>query len=283
VIDHTLKAAPKRMRASAPRVLGSSLAAVGLGAAGLHIQPASFPGVPSPATPPETMPLPTGLPTPVERFYRHIYGARVPVIRSAVVSGRGRMRPMGGITFPARFRFTHVAGQSYRHYFETTFWGRPVLRANEYYVHGAGRMELPWGVEEGEQIDQGANLSLWGESFWLPAILLTDARVRWSPIDDTAALLVVPFGAQQEHIVVRFDPATGLPSLLESMRYKGSTAARKTLWFNHLQAWTTVGGHILPTEGAVTWADDGRPWLQLRIEDVVYNVDVDTAHTAKGP
>jgi hypothetical protein len=258
-------------------------ALVGLGWAGLQIQPAPFPAVSPPPAPPETIPLPTGLPPPVERFYRQVYGEQVPVIKTAVISGRGTMRPVGGITLPARFRFTHVAGRSYRHYFETTLFGVPVMRVNEYYVEGKGRMELPWGVEDGEKIDQGANLSLWAETIaTLPAALLTDPRVRWEPIDGVTALVVVPFGATEERFVARFDPTTGRPWLLESMRYKGATGS-KTLWLNESRGWVRLGDYTLPTIGTATWGDDGTPWLVFTIEDVAYNLDVDTSLETKGP
>jgi hypothetical protein len=239
--------------------------------------------VPRAPAPPKTIPLPAGLPAPVERFYRQVYGERAPLITSAVISGRGTLRPVGGITFPARFRFAHEAGRSYRHYFETTIFGLPVMKVNEYFVDGKGRMELPWGVEEGERIDQGANLSLWAETVaTLPAILLADARVRWEPIDDATALLVVPFGATEERFVARFDPATGRLWLLESMRYKGA-AGVKTLWLNESREWARLGDYMLPTVGSATWGDDGRPWLVFTFEDVAYNVDVDTSLEAQGP
>jgi hypothetical protein len=219
----------------------------------------------------------------VERFYRQAYGDQVPVIRTAVISGRGTMRPVAGITFPARFRFTHEAGRNYRHYFETTVFGVPVMKVDEYYVNGKGRMELPWGAEDGEKIDQGANLSLWAETLgMLPAVLLTDERVRWEGIDDATALLVVPFGAAEERFVVRFDPDTGRPWLMESMRYKSATGV-KTLWLNESSGWAPLGGYTLPTIASATWADDGKPWLVFTVEDVAYNVDVDTSPTAKGP
>jgi hypothetical protein len=265
-------------------IAGGILAALaGLGWAGLQVQPAPFPAVSQPSTPPKTIALPVGLPAPVARFYRQVYGERVPLITSAVISGRGTMRPVGGITFPARFRFTHEAGRNYRHYFETTLFGVPLMQVNEYFVGDKGRMELPWGVEEGQQIDQGANLSLWAEiASTLPAILLTDARVRWEPIDDATAWLVVPFGAAEERFIARFDPATGRLWLLESKRYKGA-AGDKTLWLNHVWGWAKLGSYTLPTIGSATWGDDGIPWLMFTIEDVAYNVDVDTSLAAKGP
>jgi hypothetical protein len=218
----------------------------------------------------------------VEHFYRQIYGDRVPVIESAVLTGRAKMRIIG-ITFPARFRFTHDAGRGYRHYIEATLFGLPLMKVNETYLNGESRLELPFGVEEGPEVDQAANLGLWGESIWLPAILITDPRVRWEPIDEEAALLVVPFGEETQQFVARFDPATGMLHLLESMRYKGTHSAGKTLWINEALQWDTINGYPIPAVGAVTWLGQGTPWAVFTVEDVRYNVDVEDYVEAKGP
>jgi hypothetical protein len=249
---------------------------------GLHINPRPFP--PSNGKPGliKTVPLPSGLPVPVARFYKQIYGERVPLIESAVFSGRARLR-VAGITFPGRFRFTHDAGKGYHHYIEATLYGLPLMKVNEHYLDGKSRLELPFGVTEGEpKVDQAANLGLWTESLWLPSIFITDARVHWEVIDNDTALLVVPFGDTFERLVVRFDPTTGLVHLLEGMRYKGTTDVEKTLWLNQARSWHDVSGYML-ADAAIIWLDEGTPWAFFSTEEVVYNIDVRDYIQSKGP
>jgi hypothetical protein len=226
-----------------------------LGWLGLQIKTKPFPPYAEKSGELKTISLPAGLPAPVKRFYKTVYGGQIPVIETAVISGRGAMR-LAGLDVPIRFRFTHEVGQNYRHDIDLTFFGFPIMKGYDTYLDGRGFMKTPGGVEQGAGIDQGSNVSLWAEAlYWFPAVLVTDARVRWEPVDNTSALLVVPFGAKQDVLVVRFDPETGLMQYVEAMKYK-SAAGKKVLWINSI------------------WIDEGKPWIRLNAEDTFLNVDV---------
>ncbi len=243
---------------------------------GLKIVPAPFA---EPALEPgqvKTVPLPAGLPAPVQRYYRTLYGERIPVITSVVMTGRAQVRPFGWPTLNARFRFSHVAGRSCRHYIEATFFGLPLMRINESYVDGTSRFETPMGTEEGEpNSGQAAALGMWAELGNMPATLLTDPRVRWEPLDAETAILAVPaHGTGTERFVVRFDPDTGLVTRMEVMRYQRRDSPRKTLWITESLAWATLEGQPVSTTGSAWWYGAPRPWAVFTTEHVLLNADL---------
>jgi Family of unknown function (DUF6544) len=254
-----------------------------LGWIGLQIRPLSFPNFPQVAGTMQTIPLPENLPSPVARFYHTVYGDTIPVITSAVITGHADVRPAGPITFPARFRFTHLTGQGYRHYIEAGLFGLPMMQVDERYLDGHALGVTPFGVDEGDRVDQGANLGMWAETIWMPSVFLTDARVHWQAVNDNTAILVVPFNQGEDHFVVRFNPETGLIDWFESMRYHNQANATKVLWMNQALEWSKLNGVMTNTVGAAIWMDDGKPWAVFHVDDIRYNVDVNESIRAQGP
>lgn len=258
---------------------------MGVGAAavwvGLQVEP---PPLPAPDLEPGGVPtvaVPDGLPAPVEHFVTTLYDDEVPVVHSAVISGRGQMR-IAGITFPARWRFSHLAGSAYRHEIELTMFGRSVADVDEWFVDQHARLDLPFGVSEGPNIDQAANLALWAEAIYMPSVWVTDPAVRWEAVDDTTARLVVPFRDDEEVITVGFDPGTGLLRRMWSMRFKGERDAERTPWLNEVVAWGEVDGHPAPLQAEVAWADERGSWARLRTEAIVLNADLIGPRAGRG-
>jgi len=276
------------MRRATAALIGATAAVGALAAgvsAGAQVQPEPFPDYPQPSGPPrDVVDLPGGLPDPVDRWLRGIYGDRVPVVGTLVVTGRARIKPFG-VWLPARFRFIHDCGHGYRHYIEATLFGRPVLAVNERFLDGRALMEIPIaGTEEGPLVEQAANLGMWAElAAAAPSVLVTDPRVAWHPIDERTAQLDVPLGpSQQDGFIVRFDPATGALRSLEAWRHRSSKEPEKILWIAAHEPGPTVGPHRLPAVGTATWADQAEPWARFVTEDLRTDVDVTHALRARG-
>lgn len=266
-------------------IVGVLAALIAILWAGFQVQPQGFGPLPFAGQEPETAPIPAGLPAPVERFLRVTYGGdRIPVLKTVVLSGRAKMKPAGPLYLPARFRFIHNVGHDYRHYFEATWFGIPILKVNEGYVDGKSFFEAPLiGAEQDHpKLSQGANLALWTETMMFPAALVLDPRVEWQAVDADTAILKVPFGDSTESIVVRFDPQTGLATTMEVMRYRSTSDEKKTLWIPSTDEYATVDGVTMGIGASATWFDQGYAWASFRTEDVVFNADFGDYMHARG-
>jgi len=261
------------------------VAIVLLGWLGLQIKPAPFAPYPEKTPALKTIPIPAGLPAPVEHFYKTVYGDKIPVIETAVIKGRALIAPFG-MKLPARFLFVHEAGKGYRHYIEATWFGLPLMKVNERYVDGQSLFELPVGdpIVDDASTNQAANLAVWAEAAWFPSIWVTDTRVRWAPVDANTALMFIPFEGSEENFIMRFNPETGLLDSMEAMRYRDSgPQARKILWITRNLPSKKIDGTQLDTVGTATWIDQGIPWATFTLEEVNYNVDVTQFIRQKGP
>lgn len=246
-----------------------------IGWLGFQVRPSAFAAFQQPGIDPPSASAPGGLPQPVADYYESAYGDTIPVVRSVVITGRGKIRPFG-LWMPARFRFTHDAGRGYRHYIEATWFGLPILKVNERYLDGESLMELPWGTSSGPKVEQAANIGMWAElSSSAPSVFLTDGRVRWEPVDNDTAVLVVPLGDDQiDRFIVRFNAAHTRMEMLEAMRYREATSEHKVLWIASGVGDKTIGAARTQAVGAATWMDQGRPWAYFEAEDIRYNTDV---------
>ena len=227
----------------------------------------------------EFMDVPSGLPGPVARYVEVTCGDRLPVMSSAVITGRMTMR-IKGLSLPGRWRFVHEVGTGYRHYMEVTVFGRTVTTGEEWYIDGHARLNLPGGAVENEPVvDRAANLGMWGEYLWLPSVL---AQGQWQPIDEQCARLVVPQVDGPDQLVAWFDPNAGLIDRFEAMRWREAGDSEPVRWVTRNHAWTRFAGIGVPAVGSVQWADQPQPWLRLSIDDVVWNADVGDYLRASG-
>ena len=255
------------------------IAIILLGWLGLQMRPRPFPAYTEQTPELNTVPLPAGLPAPVERYFRQVFGENIPVIETVALAGRGVIKPFMNIPFSARFIMVHNAGKDYRHYFEATFFGKPILKVDEGYLDVKSFFESRMGTYyDDPNTNQGANLAIWAEGAWFPSIWITDPRVSWQPVDENTALMFVPFEDRQESFVMRFNPQTGLLDMMEAMRYKDRADTHKILWITS-SAKDKKGMDV----AYVMWLDDGRPWAALTLDSMVFNADVSQYIRQRGP
>ncbi len=206
------------------------------------------------------------------RYFEVVCGQQIPLLSGAVFGGRMTMR-IKGPALPGRWRFGHVVGTGYRHHMELSVFGRRIVTAQEWYLDGHARLDLPTGVVEGEPtVDRAANLSMWGEYLWLPSALLGGV---WEPIDAVSARLVVPQEQGPDSLVAWFDPQSGLLDRFEALRWRDAGDPQPIRWVTRVHAWTRIQGVGVPAVSSVQWGDQAQPWLRLSLDDVVWNVDLD--------
>lgn len=252
---------------------GGAAALVGAGWLGLRVKSRGF-------APPDTaerdlgtVPVPSGLPAPVQRWYQTAFGQAVPQIETALFWGHARVRI--NIWMPLYYRVAHTAGRDFRRDMRVTWFGLPILPGLDTFKDGRGMTRIGPADMTGMEIDQAANLSLWGEqALLMPALTLTHPRMRWEAESDHSAVLVVPFQDGEDTLTVTFDASTAMPTRFTAMRYKTPGGDKIPWWIDCLN-WQTFNGMPLPSRLSVTWGDEGTPWSYWDVEGVLRNIDVE--------
>ena len=217
--------------------------------------------------------IPNDLPHPVLRYFETIASNQLPIVWTAVVWGRPKVR-IGKFKFPTRFTSYINSGSDYLREIDVTWFGRPIMRVEDRYIGGIAATSIGEKVgEQSAELDQAGCLNLWAEALWTPSILLTDPRIRWEAIDDEAARLIVPFKDGEEQLLLSFDAQTGLISCLSGTRYKES-AQKRVRWYCEPKQWQPYAGVSIPTKVAIRWEDDDAPWTEWEIDGILLNEDV---------
>jgi len=216
---------------------------------------------------------PNNLPAPVARYVKAVFGDQIPLVESAIIIGKVDV-VFNGITFPARFKIHHDAGKSYYHFIQMAWFGQVIATVNERYLKGVSIIDIPGShIENDPKANAAANQGMWAESGWLPSIWFTDERLRWEPVDDRTARLIVPNAAAQEVFTVHFDAQTGLMTSMDTLRYQDFASQSRTPWTTRIFEWQELNGVKVPSLADVQWGND-KPWATWHVENVLYNVDV---------
>jgi hypothetical protein len=257
------------------------LVLIGVFTLGLVIPPRPYRKHPAPSQPGEPTPLRPDLPEPVRRHFVETIGETPPIMETAVVWGRGKAC-IRGVWVPFRFRGWYRSGEAFLRRMEVTWFQRPVLRGIDSWINGRGLFEMAGRVESGERIDQGQVLSMWADAVWMPSVFVHDPNIRWEPVDDHTARLVVPYKGGTLDLDAHFDPATGRMTHLSALRYSDDAGdsgdpvelAEKEPWRSDLLEWKEINGLLVPTHIDDAWGEVGSPTSYWLVDGIAYNVNV---------
>lgn len=218
-----------------------------------------------------------GLPAPVARFLEVAYPQGIPKVSPTSIETRGRFRRRPLPWLPVRIRIFLRPGIARVSDLHVRLGPVTVLKVLDAYVDGRGITQVLNSADTGPKIDQGSLHPVLAETLFFPGAWSLVPGLRWEPINDRSAHLVVPYQDDEEVATVRFDPATGMPSSYEVPRYKAQ--GPKVDWKIEMRHWQRIGSAQVPGCIAVSWTDEPGPWLTMDIVGMTVGVDVEEAFT----
>jgi hypothetical protein len=215
----------------------------------------------------------SGLPAPVQRYFRHVLKPGQPYLRSV------RLRHDGQFKTDLKKDWMAITGEEYflanlpgYLWNGTTTW----FSACDQYIAGRGSLTvrllgvLPIVHGTGPSYNQGELLRWLAEAVWFPTSLLPSGRAVWSPIDDSSATLTLT-----DHgltVVCRMD-FNGQNELVRYRAQRYSDETHIKTWTGILSDYREIHGLRIPTQGGAAWIINGeeQPYARFILRDIEYD------------
>jgi hypothetical protein len=214
------------------------------------------------------------LPRPVLRFRRLTEAGGPPEfetirLETSATIHRPRMPPI-----PLRITMAHRLGKAFAHDIRIGVRRLSFRFGVDAFVDGRGVMKIGSKVQSGPTFDRGALIAMWGEALSFPNSWNRQPGLRWEPVDDATALLLIPWAGESIPVTVGFDPLTGYPIRCHAERHKGDgpLVGWAGLW-TEWQSWP--GGIPAPARMQAWWDDESAPWLDMRVEHLEVDVPIE--------
>jgi hypothetical protein len=258
------------------RLLVGATALLGAGAVGLGI-PAPTPRIESATHPLEFTEPDPDWPEALHRWVNAAYRGLVPTTKTAGFVGSGRIRLGRSPWLPVSYRTSHELGHAFGAELAATWYGKAVIHAVDGFADGRGVSSVRGQCTMGPGLDQGAIPFLWSEailipSTWsLPGVQITqnsdsELTVRIDPDAPVAG----PLDA-----TITLDVESGLPKTFSvPWRAQDPEGNQGSGWLVDYQDWQPSDHGSTVRLAQISWADDTRPWLRLRLEPPVLGCDV---------
>ena len=195
----------------------------------------------------------SGLPEPVQRYFRHVLKDGQPYISYVRLTHDGQFR--AGLDK----EFTNIEGEQYFTAEKPGFIWKgttSMFTARDMYVADKGRLIVTlfslYNIVNGsgENFNEG-ELQRWlAESVWFPTNLLPSERNQWSPIDANSAKLSFKYKAISFSYIVTFNEV-GEITQMETKRFLGEE--NREAWLCKMADYREINGVIIPMKAEVIW------------------------------
>ncbi len=227
----------------------------------------------------------TGLPAPVQRYFRAALTEGQPMIAAVTVEHTGtfNMDPAGDQWKPfssTQRVITQRPGFDWEA--RIAMLPGPPARVHDAYIAGEGILHGSlFGLVSVVQIRgtpdlaHGELLRFFAEAAWYPTALLPSQGVQWAAVDDRSATATLRDGNTSTTLLFRFNA----DDLIDSLRAEARGAlidgvTVPTPWEGRWSNYELHDGMRIPTEGEVRWmfpAGPG-PYWRGRITSIVYQL-----------
>jgi hypothetical protein len=215
----------------------------------------------------------SGLPAPVQRYFKHILTNGQPYISYVRLMHDGRFK--SGL----KNGWASIVGEEYFTTQQPGFnWkGKTNLfTARDMFIAGQGRLVVSifslFKVADyrGEKFNQGELLRWLAESVWFPTNLLPSENLRWMPIDINSAKLIYQYKDLALSYTVIFNSKDEIVQM-ETERYMGDAGLEK--WVVKCDDYQQRAGMLIPSMAEVLWrlkAGDFS-YAQFRLQNIEYD------------
>ncbi len=215
----------------------------------------------------------SGLPEPVQRYFKHVLKEGQPYISYVRLTHDGQFKT--GLEKD----WVDIEGEQYFTTEKPGFiWkGKTSLfTVRDMYISDKGRIIVSlfslFKVVNGEgaKYDQGELLRWLGESVWFPTNLLPNEYLKWSHIDSLSAGLTFNYNDLSLFYRVSFNEKDEITQL-ETKRYMGEDNLET--WIGKVSDYKMINGIIIPTKIEAVWSlkSGDFSYARFNVKKIEYN------------
>ena len=218
----------------------------------------------------------TGLPEPVQRYFKHVLREKQPYISYV------RLRHNGQFKTDLKKDWIAIEGEQYYTTERPGFVWRgktSLFTARDMYLADKGSLTVSlfslFKIVEGkgEEYNQGELLRWLGEGVWFPTNLLPSEYLQWSPINSSSARLTFKYKELSLFYTVRFNEQ-GEITELETKRYMSKD--KLEAWVGKASDYKEINGVVIPIKIEAIWRlkTGDFSYAKFNLKNIEYNKPV---------